>query len=859
MSWQAEAEMSAHVQSGGSAVFWQSVSVCLVLAGAGLSWLAFHRVLEESLMLVLLGIYAGVGMFFLLCTAFGVCRFTLSDPRRMPVVHMLDQLPEALVLTSDGGRIIYMNEGYRQLAGFHTMTPEILLARDETAARAIYRLSLAAREGRAVCCEIKLTESLLPQDNARQRGTFVYSVAAKPFVQDGYAMVLWAITDLTGQRTRQEVFVRELQDAVNHLDHAPAGFVSWDRDERVVYLNATLARWRGVDLSRFTPGLLFLSDLVGARNAEEIRRRMENIADRHMIRIETDCEDDERQSCYLRFYVAVPAPGYVGGNLSRAVVLRDDGGEAGSSLSEIIDTVRDGLHFDDYFDVSPVALAVINRDGMVERANALFLTLFNLDETGTIAARRQSFVSVLELQDQGRVARAVQQIFAGSDESISPIDAVFGSEKKRYIRLYISPVGRDETGCEAVVISVVETTEQRALEQQMEQSQKMQAVGQLAGGIAHDFNNVLTAIIMSCDLLLGSHRSSDPSHPDIMNIKNNANRAASLVRQLLAFSRRQTLRPEVLDLTDVLADLRMLVARLVGSNVQLHIEHGRALWPVRADQAELERVIMNLAANSRDAMLQGGQLVIRTGNVTGHESRQLDYQGFQPGDYVLIEVSDTGSGIAPDILGKIFDPFFTTKEVGKGTGLGLSMVYGIVSQTGGYIHCRSTPGEGTCFSIYLPRYVEETLRKAKMQEENIEVEKKAGDSRLVDLSGSANVLLVEDEDAVRMGGVKALQSRGYTVFEAASGVEALKVIKEQKGKIDIVVSDVVMPEMDGPTLLKELRKLFPDIKFIFVSGYAQDAFARNLPEDAAFAFLAKPFSLKQLAMAVKEMLNGNND
>jgi two-component system cell cycle sensor histidine kinase/response regulator CckA len=383
----------------------------------------------------------------------------------------------------------------------------------------------------------------------------------------------------------------------------------------------------------------------------------------------------------------------------------------------------------------------------------------------------------------------------------------------------------------------------------MAQSQKMQAVGQLAGGIAHDFNNVLTAIIMASDLLLSNHRPSDPSFADIMNIKQNANRAASLVRQLLAFSRRQTLRPEVQNLTDVLADLRMLLARLVGTGIALKIEHGRDLWPVKVDLGQFEQVIVNLTVNARDAMPEGGTLTIRTLNVDYDASRAFGYRELTAGDYVQVAVEDSGTGIEPQVLKKIFEPFFTTKEVGKGTGLGLSMVYGIIKQTGGFIFCESEVGKVTVFRIFLPRH---------RPDENAVVEaepaKAAESARSRDLSGSATVLLVEDEDAVRMGSVRALISRGYTVHEASSGVEALEVFEALQGKVDIVVSDVVMPEMDGPTLLGELRKKQPDIRFIFVSGYAEDAFAKNLPADAQFGFLPKPFSLKQLATVVKEML-----
>ena len=435
-----------------------------------------------------------------------------------------------------------------------------------------------------------------------------------------------------------------------------------------------------------------------------------------------------------------------------------------------------------------------------------------------------------------------------------------GSEE-RHIRFYVNAVaeGTDAEGAEEqAIVYAVDTTEQKVLEAQMAQTQKMQAVGQLAGGIAHDFNNVLTAIIMAADLLLSNHRPSDPSFPDIMNIKQNANRAASLVRQLLAFSRKQTLRPEVLNLTDVLADLRMLLTRLVGNAVKLKVDHGRDLWPVRVDIGQFEQVVVNLAVNARDAMPEGGDLTVRTRNVPAADTRQFGYRELVAADHVLVEIEDTGSGIPADVLQKIFEPFFTTKEVGKGTGLGLSMVYGIIKQTGGFIYCESEVGRGTLFRIFLPRHVAEAqpapepADKPAAPDAAAALNKAADAAR--DLSGSATVLLVEDEDAVRLGGMRALSSRGYTVHEASSGVEALELYNELDGKIDIVVSDVVMPEMDGPTLLAELRKIRPDIKFIFVSGYAEDAFAKNLPADAKFGFLPKPFSLKQLATVVKEVL-----
>ncbi|MGL4975663.1 MAG: response regulator, partial [Bosea sp. (in: a-proteobacteria)] len=378
-------------------------------------------------------------------------------------------------------------------------------------------------------------------------------------------------------------------------------------------------------------------------------------------------------------------------------------------------------------------------------------------------------------------------------------------------------------------------------------AQKMQAVGQLAGGIAHDFNNVLQVIINASEFLLASHKPTDPSFPDIMQIKQNAYRAASLVRQLLAFSRRQTLRPQVLEMGDVLSDLSLMLKRVVADKVALDVRQGRDLWPVKADLGQLEQVIVNLAVNARDAMPNGGKLTVRTLNVTAAESAALKLAHLPAADYVALEVEDSGTGISPEHLDKIFEPFFTTKDIGKGTGLGLSMVYGIVKQTGGFVFCDSTVGKGTTFRIFLPRHVPTAEEiAADLAARQAPVKKAAADH-----TGAGIILLVEDEDAVRALNARMLVSRGYTVHEAASGVEALKVFTELDGKIDLVVSDVVMPEMDGPTLLGELRKRNPATRVVFVSGYAEEAFRKNLPEGEEFHFLPKPFQMKQLVETVK--------
>ena len=422
---------------------------------------------------------------------------------------------------------------------------------------------------------------------------------------------------------------------------------------------------------------------------------------------------------------------------------------------------------------------------------------------------------------------------------IEPVDIAFEGDKERSGRVYLSPVERAEGESEAAIAYAIDTTEQRALEMQIAQSQKMQAIGQLAGGIAHDFNNMLTAIIGFSDFLLMNHRPTDPAFQDIMNIKQNANRAAGLVRQLLAFSRQQTLRPERLQLGDVLSELSILLGRLLGENIELKLDSGSDIWPVKADLHQFEQVIINLAVNARDAMPNGGKLVIRTANVGERDSLELGQHRVPPGEYVLIEVSDTGTGMAPEVMQKMFEPFFSTKEVGRGTGLGLSTVYGIVKQTGGHIIPDSELGRGTVMRVYLPRYVE-VAGEAEPARAPAPVRRE----QPKDLTGRGTVLLVEDEDAVRSFAARALGQRGYHVLEATTGTEALEMFTSYNGDVDLVVSDVVMPEMDGPTLMKHLRSERPDVKIIFISGYAEDAFRRNLSDKEDFMFLQKPFDLE---------------
>jgi two-component system cell cycle sensor histidine kinase/response regulator CckA len=284
--------------------------------------------------------------------------------------------------------------------------------------------------------------------------------------------------------------------------------------------------------------------------------------------------------------------------------------------------------------------------------------------------------------------------------------------------------------------------------------------------------------------------------------------------------------------------------------VKLDVVHGRDLWPVKVDVSQFEQVIVNLAVNARDAMPEGGKLVVKTSNVAAQDVARLQAKGMPAADYVRIEVGDSGTGMTAEIVDKIFEPFFSTKEVGKGTGLGLSTVYGIVKQTGGFIYVDSTPGRGTMFSIYLPRHIVE-----KETESPAPVVEAAAKAKPADLTGQGTILLVEDEDGLRSLNARGLRSRGYTVIEAENGLDALDALEAEGGTVDLVVSDVVMPEMDGPTMLASMRKTNPSLKIIFVSGYAEDAFEKSLPDGEQFAFLPKPFTLSQLVGAVKETMD----
>jgi two-component system cell cycle sensor histidine kinase/response regulator CckA len=493
----------------------------------------------------------------------------------------------------------------------------------------------------------------------------------------------------------------------------------------------------------------------------------------------------------------------------------------------------------------PVALARLSPEGRVEFLNQAARAL--LGPGAEPGAEIGDLIEGLGRSMTARLAEALR----GDSSGRADLARARRGDRETFLQVSLSRLSGG--GGASLVATFADATELKTLEAQFVQSQKMQAVGQLAGGVAHDFNNLLTAISGHCDLLLHRHEQGDSDWADLTQIRQNANRAASLVRQLLAFSRKQTLRPKVLSLIDSLTEISHLLNRLLGERVTLRIHHAEDLHRVRVDERQFEQVIMNLVVNARDAMKGEGAVTIRTGNERLPTERRIGRAVMPKGDYVRIEVSDTGEGIPPDKIDQIFEPFFTTKKPGEGTGLGLSTVYGIVKQTGGFIFAESPPGEGAAFRIYLPRHVPEP---AEIEAEAQAQRRRARPAPEPDLTGSGVVMLIEDEAPVRAFAARALKLRGWEVLEAASGEEALMMLEDPHLQVDVLVSDVVMPGVDGPTCVREARKGRPGVKVVFVSGYAEDAMRRSMEGLADSRFLAKPFSLNQLTAMVKECMSG---
>lgn len=660
-----------------------------------------------------------------------------------------------------------------------------------------------------------LAEKIKSMIENRQRGEVLFNTGGNglgadqrwilfslsPFEKNSFVTVL---RDLTVHFDSYNQLRQQFDQLQLFVDQAPFGIFYSSKQGKILGVNSTLSKW--LDLSRDEIIGRPVSDLI--KDADSYRG---------IVRV------FNKGGPGFKALLFKPEEG--GQNkVSPSILCRLDNA-VGLTAGELI---QDSSYLD-----AAIPAVMINQYGDIASSNPAFTTMLGeLNPRGkfcdlVVPAQRNDIIE--------RLTKAFEQ-----KTMISPFEVRFEGDRIQTTAYPSRSISRN--GIAEIMLQFIDISEQKRLQGQFIQSQKMQAVGQLAGGVAHDFNNLLTAMIGYCDLLLQRYLPNDPSYNDIVQIKQNANRAANLVRQLLAFSRQQTLQPKVTNITDNLVELSTLLRRLIGAGIELKMVHARDLWFVKADIGQLEQVIINLVVNARDAMKSGGVLTLRTSNVHFAKQQRYGHDVIPKGDYVAIEVIDTGTGIDPEHLELIFEPFFSTKEVGEGTGLGLSTVYGIVKQTGGFVQVESKIDHGTIFKILLPRH-----------NGVVEVESFKPEISAQDLTGGGRVLLVEDEDAVRMFSARALREKGYTVIEANNGDSALTMV-ENGEKFDVLITDVVMPKMDGPTLNKKVRDIYPTAKTIFISGYTEDTFRKNLDDDADIHFLPKPYTLKDLAVKVKEVI-----
>ena len=673
-----------------------------------------------------------------------------------------------------------------------------------------------------------------------------FEVSVRPLVQtDGETLQLWNAADVTARRTIGDILNHERQELSDFLYFLPTGIYSVDVDGVLRFVNQRFAEWLGYDPDELQG--LALDDIVAGA-----------------VRPQPEGEWQGEVQFRARNGEVIPT-----------LVLQSTYDDAGVTRTRTL-VVRDGMRreqaaapsrlayerFRALFDAAPVAIAITDPEGVVVDCNRAFEKLIGQTRAAVAGG---SLSDKIVVEDRRAFISEMTKVLAGESEG-AHFDVRVAGGVVAQTSVFVGPLAASplsdgllrEGEIEGAVAHFIDVTEQKNLEAQFAQAQKMQAMGQLAGGVAHDFNNLLTAMIGFCDLLLQRHAAGDPSFADIMQIKQNSNRAANLVRQLLAFSRKQPLQPREMNITDALTEMSHLLTRLIGESIEFKLIHGRDLGLVRVDPGQFDQLIINLAVNARDAMQGGGTLTITTGAETFSTPTQVGAEQVPAGRYVRIAVSDTGKGIPPENLGRIFEPFFSTKKEipGAGTGLGLATVYGVVRQTGGFILVESAMGKGSIFTIYLPRVSAEVEEaEAKREAKQAAASKAIPESELAkaDLAGVGNILLVEDEDAVRVFASRALKNKGYKILEARTGEQALDILRDHQD-VQLMITDMMMPGMDGGTLARLIRVERPEIRIIIISGYSEEVARGDIVDTADFHFLPKPFSLGQLAAKVKEVL-----
>ncbi|PIW27847.1 MAG: hypothetical protein COW30_09325 [Rhodospirillales bacterium CG15_BIG_FIL_POST_REV_8_21_14_020_66_15] len=827
------------------------------------------------------GAVLAAAAFGLLAAAWRMGRRAAGRPGGGPMAELIRMAAEdsgdGLLIATWDGVGMYANGAFRNLffldgaEGASDLLDKVQRALDSQGRSrdAFRRLRAAAADGTAGGGEVICR---------RQDGKPAWRrLSVEPFGDDGIGAgagagtaryVQWRAQDVTEEK--RQTSARQSAEArrADLLDGLPVGVFSVDGRGRIVYANSCMAGWLGVD--RVAMGGRPFAEFVtsaspGNGNGNGANGNGDDDGgdlgqDGHGLVTLRAADGTEFTATLLQSHRETTDGTLV---YTRSILLRDMAWTDASG--EVLGPAR-RLRF--LFDDAPVAIALLDGQGRVMDCNRAFLALAGAHRD-MVAGR--PFAERLLPEDRDVVASALSDVVMGRVRATqTEIRLAAPGGRQAAATLFASRMEDGAGRITGLVLHFIDTTEQKNLEIQFAQSQKMQAVGQLAGGVAHDFNNLLTAMIGFTDLLLERHGPGDPSFNDLQQIKQNAHRATNLVRQLLAFSRKQNLEPDLLDPEDALNDLSNLLRRLLGETVKLKLEHERGAGRILADRGQFDQVIINLAVNARDAMTEGGPLVIRTFRRDLERPLQQSGEVIPVGSYIVVEVEDRGTGIPKDVMSRIFEPFFSTKEVGQGTGLGLSTVYGIIHQSGGYVTVESHIGRGTVFRLLFPRADEDTRARRAAAALADDARPRAGGAKgkgqakegkepelplfEADLTGSETILLVEDEDAVRMFGARALRNKGYKVLEAQNGEAALDVINGTDRKIDLIVSDVVMPGMDGYTLVRRLREQMPQVKVILMSGYAEDAFQDQIDKDETLHFLPKPFTLKTLVGKVKEII-----
>ena len=734
--------------------------------------------------------------------------------------RVLDGDVDARLVTRRDGVVTYANKVYFALAknagvmGPAGLPPRIdrLFAQQGAEATKLFRLCRAAKSG--VSGEEIIYQVMGLEDGGTRRR---FEVSVRPI--DGTEdHVVWRLRDLP---------VEEEHDALaSSFADFPRGVFALEKSGQIAWSNAAMRNQLGVKR-----GELHHIDDVVLGETGDLQRALWNL-------------DRSEQKAQIRRHNADPVDGVF------TAFRRGGVGEGFACIELALDESQDDVEdvsLSGDISESPFGIAIVegevNRDGRVTEANKSFTEVFGGTKKNTPLSKLMSVEALEELASEIR-----RKTKAGTDPT--PVETTVGKGvSAKTFALYARPVRRKRGsyGTRRTLLYSVDVTARKRMEQDHAQDQKLRGIGELASKVAHDFNNYLQVVLGHCERLMLKHPAGDPAYVELTQIHENAQRAANTTKQLLAFSRKQTLKREILSITEILRDFSRFLTRAVGEKVRLELINGRGLAPIKVDRYQFETAIMNLAVNARDAMApKGGILTIRTENIPAEEVLSHDIQGLVEQDYVLIEVADSGEGIPADIAEKIFDPFFTTKETGKGTGLGLSTVYGIIAQMEGVISLKNEPGKGAIFRIYLPAYPDAEPETQTVQP--------VASGEPQDLTGAGRILIVEDEDAVRTFVVATLTDCGYEVTEAEDGEDALDKLEEEED-FDLVISDVMMPILDGPSMVIKAREdLDLKAKVIFMSAYAETAVQDQLEGIEGAGYIQKPFTLRAIAVEVKKML-----